>query len=117
MSIVYYIDRLCALYTDFTVTTLTIHRFLITATAVAAKSLSDIFWKNSTPAKVVGVKVEELGLLELEFIYRVGWKIVPNPEVLVDYYKCLVERTEGFELKGDGSSSEDGEEDEDEDST
>jgi hypothetical protein len=111
---VYYIDRLCALYPDFTVTTLTIHRFLITAATVAAKGLSDSFWNNSTYARVGGIKIAELGLLELEFLYRVDWKIVPNPEVLVDYYKGLVERSPGYELEGDGSSSfEDDENDED----
>ena len=114
---VYYIDRLCALYPDFTVTTLTIHRFLITAATVAAKGLSDSFWNNSTYARVGGIKIAELGLLELEFLYRVDWKIVPNPEVLVDYYKGLIDRTEGFELEEDGSSSsEEDEDDEGEDS-
>jgi hypothetical protein len=29
----------------------------------------------------------------------VGWKIVPKPETLVDYYNSLVDRTEGFELE------------------
>jgi hypothetical protein len=112
---VYYIDRLCALYPDFTVTTLTIHRFLITAATVAAKGLSDSFWNNSTYARVGGIKIAELGLLELDFLYRVDWKIVPNPEVLVDYYKGLIERTDGFTLEGDSSSSELDEDDEDED--
>ena len=114
---VYYIDRLCALYPDFTVTTLTIHRFLITAATVAAKGLSDAFWNNSTYARVGGIKIAELGLLELEFLYRVDWKIVPNPEVLVDYYKGLIDRTEGYELEGcETSSSElNGEDEENED--
>jgi hypothetical protein len=111
---VYYIDRLCALYPDFTVTTLTIHRFLITAATVAAKGLSDSFWNNATYARVGGIKIAELGLLELDFLYRVNWKIVPNPEVLVDYYKGLIERTEGFELEGDESSFDEDEEDEEE---
>lgn len=117
---VYYLDRLCALYPDFTVTSLTIHRFLIAAATVAAKGLSDSFWNNSTYARVGGIKIAELGLLELDFLYRVDWKIVPNPEVLVDYYKGLVERTEGFELAVEDSSSDEDEdedeEDEDEDS-
>lgn len=112
---VYYIDRLCALYPNFTVTTLTIHRFLITAATVAAKGLSDSFWNNSTYARVGGIKIAELGLLELDFLYRVDWKIVPNPEVLVDYYKGLVERTDGFELEGYASTAlSDDEEDEEE---
>ena len=93
LSMVYYIDRLCALYPDFTINTLTVHRFLITAATVAAKGLSDSFWNNSTYARVGGVRVAELKLLELEFLYRVDWKIVPNPEVLVAYYRGLVERS------------------------
>jgi hypothetical protein len=71
LSMVYYIDRLCALYPDFTINTLTVHRFLITAATVAAKGLSDAFWNNSTYARVGGVKVAELKLLELEFLHRV----------------------------------------------
>ncbi|KAJ6439544.1 nuc-1 negative regulatory protein preg [Purpureocillium lavendulum] len=107
LAMVYYIDRLCALYQEFTINTLTVHRFLITAATVAAKGLSDSFWNNTTYARVGGVRVAELKLLELEFLYRVDWKIVPNPEVLVAYYRGLVERTPGYELEADGSSDED----------
>ncbi|KAL3417651.1 nuc-1 negative regulatory protein preg [Phlyctema vagabunda] len=106
LSMVYYIDRLCALYPAFTVTTLTVHRFLITAATVAAKGLSDSFWNNTTYARVGGLKVAELGLLELDFLYRVDWKIVPNPEVLVDYYRGLVDRSDDYELEDDGASGE-----------
>ena len=109
---VYYIDRLCALYSEFTINTLTVHRFLITAATVAAKGLSDSFWNNTTYARVGGVRVAELKLLELEFLYRVDWKIVPNPEVLVAYYKGLVERCPGYELESTGSDDEDEEDDE-----
>ncbi|KFY27396.1 hypothetical protein V493_03519 [Pseudogymnoascus sp. VKM F-4281 (FW-2241)] len=93
LSMVYYMDRLCSLYPAFTITTLTVHRFLITAATVAAKGLSDSFWNNTTYARVGGIKLAELGLLELEFLHRVDWRIVPNPEMLVDYYRGLVNRT------------------------
>ena len=114
---VYYIDRLCVSYPDFTINTLTVHRFLITAATVAAKGLSDSFWNNSTYARVGGVKLAELKLLELEFLYRVDWKIVPNPEVLVAYYRGLVERCAGYVLPdddddGDGDDVEDEEDSE-----
>ena len=111
LSMVYYIDRLCALYPDFNINTLTVHRFLITAATVAAKGLSDSFWNNSTYARVGGVRVAELKLLELEFLCRVDWKIVPNPEVLVAYYKGLVERSSGYILE---SEKEEEEEEDDE---
>lgn len=108
---VYYIDRLCAAYPAFTVTTLTVHRFLITAATVAAKGLSDSFWNNTTYARVGGIKLAELGMLELDFLYRVDWKIVPNPEALVDYYKGLVERSEGYVMESDSSSIDEDEDD------
>ena len=55
--------------------------------------------------------MSELATLELEFLEKVGWKIVPRPEALEDYYRSLVERTEGYELEieegsaGSGSGS------------
>lgn len=113
LSMVYYIDRLCALYTDFTINTLTVHRFLITAATVAAKGLSDSFWNNSTYARVGGVRVAELNMLELEFLYRVDWKIVPNPEVLIAYYRGLIERSPGYVLQGNGAP-DGGDDDDDE---
>lgn len=98
---VYYIDLLCARYTSFTVTTLTVHRFLITAATVAAKGLSDSFWNNSTYARVGGIKLAELGLLELDFLHRVDWRIVPTPEVLVTYYLGMVSRSDKYQLDRD----------------
>lgn len=104
LSMVYYIDRLCALYPAFTINSLTVHRFLITAVTVAAKGLSDSFWTNPTYARIGGIPVSELATLELEFLQKVQWKIVPKPEALVDYYNSLVDRTDGFQLEGEASS-------------
>jgi len=112
---VYYIDRLCALYPEFTINTLTVHRFLITAATVAAKGLSDAFWNNSTYARVGGVKLAELKLLELEFLHRLDWKIVPNPEILVAYYQGLVDRCPGYTLQPEEGDEEDEDEEIDED--
>lgn len=104
---VYYIDRLCVLYPVFTISSLTVHRFLISAATVAAKGLSDSFWTNSTYARVGGVSVRELALLELELLEKLEWRIVPKPEVLVDYYRSLVERSEGFVLEKEDLKEED----------
>ena len=48
--------------------------------------------------------MSELATLELDFLDKVHWKIVPKPEVLEDYYRSLVERTDGYELETEGSS-------------
>ena len=50
------------------------------------------------------MSLKELALLELEFLWRVEWRIVPKPEVLVDYYRSLVERSEGFKIEDESSS-------------
>jgi Cyclin len=98
LSMVYYIDRLCALYPAFTITSLTVHRFLIASATVASKGLSDSFWNNKTYARVGGVSIKELALLELEFLTRLEWRIVPKPEVLCDYYVSLVKRSDTHSL-------------------
>lgn len=100
---VYYVDRLCALYPALIISSLTVHRFLIASATVASKGLSDSFWTNATYARVGGISLRELALLELEFLVRVQWRIVPKPEVLVDYYRSLIERSEGYVIEGNGS--------------
>ena len=105
LSMVDYIDRLGNLYPAFSITSLTVHRFLITAATVASKGLSDSFWTNNTYARVGGVSLKELALLELEFLWRMEWRIIPKPEELVDYYRKLVERSEGFRIEGGSSGT------------
>jgi hypothetical protein len=105
LSMVFYVDKLCTMYPSFTISSLTVHRFLITAATVAAKGLSDSFWTNTLYARVGGVSVRELALLELEFLRKLEWRIVPKPEVLVDYYKGLVERGAGYTMEAQPDAS------------
>lgn len=104
LSMVYYIDRICALYPAFVISSLTVHRFLIASATVASKGLSDSFWTNATYARVGGISLRELALLEMEFLVRVQWRIVPKPEVLVDYYRSLIERSDGYVLESPSAS-------------
>jgi hypothetical protein len=92
---VYYIDILSTHYPPFVVSSLTVHRFLITAATVASKGLCDTFLTNSFYARVGGVSLMELNMLELEFLVRVGWRIVPKAETLEEYYRSLVMRMGG----------------------
>jgi hypothetical protein len=96
---VFYIDRLCLLYPVFNMNSLTVHRFLIASATVAAKGLCDTFWTNNTYARIGGVTLKELALLELDFLQRMDWKIIPDPNILIDYYLNLVERAPGYELE------------------
>ncbi|ORY84229.1 cyclin-domain-containing protein [Protomyces lactucae-debilis] len=89
LSTVVYIDRLCSAFPAFVVSSLTIHRFLITATTVASKGLCDAFCTNTHYAKVGGVTLSELNVLELEFLAKLGWRILSNPQELQTYYVNL----------------------------
>lgn len=104
---VFYIDRLCAAFPIFTINSLTVHRFLITAVTVAAKGLCDVFWTNSLYAKVGGVSLKELALLELELLTRVEWRIIPETEKLGEYYRSVVERHPDYVLEDAEPSSSD----------
>jgi len=114
LSMIYYIDLLSNEYPAFTISSLTVHRFLITAAAVASKGLCDSFCTNTFYAKVGGVSLRELNVLELEFLNRVHWRIVPRTEILGEYYVSLVKRMgEGWGLE-DEEVEVDGEEEDDE---
>lgn len=78
LAAVYYIDLLSAVYPQFTLNSLTVHRFLLTATTVASKGLCDSFCTNTHYSKVGGVQCSELNILENEFLERVKYKILPR---------------------------------------
>lgn len=78
IAAIYYIDLLSSSYPTFLLNSLTVHRFLLTATTVASKGLCDSFCSNNHYAKVGGVNVGELNMLETEFLDRVSWRIVPR---------------------------------------
>jgi len=99
LAMVFFIDRLCALYPAFTVNSLTVHRFLITAATVASKGLSDAFWTNSTYARIGGISTTELATLELDFLQRISFRILPTTELLEEYYIHLVENSRTFRFE------------------
>lgn len=38
-------------------------------------------------------------MLELDFLNKLEWRIIPPAEILDDYYRSLVARMDGFELE------------------
>jgi Cyclin len=72
-----YIDRISVtpLGAHFTVCSLTVHRFVCSATACASKALCDAFSTNGHYAKVGGVSLIEMNMLEKEFLNLIGWNL------------------------------------------
>ncbi|CEP63387.1 Pho80p LALA0_S08e01266g [Lachancea lanzarotensis] len=88
---VYYIDLFSAVYPAFSLNSLTVHRFLLTATAVASKGLCDSFCTNTHYARVGGVQCSELHVLENDFLKRVKYRILPRDDNIMN---CKIERQE-----------------------
>ena len=92
-----YIDRVCELHPQFTISSLTVHRFLITAVTVSSKSLCDSYCTNSHYAKVGGISTQELNALELEFLRLINWNLSSSGPVLQQYYTNLVQQHPCYE--------------------
>lgn len=71
----HYIDQICTRIPTFTLSSLTCHRFVITSIAVSSKALCDAFSTNNLYARVGGIPVGELNLLEREFLRMIDWRL------------------------------------------
>lgn len=113
--ILLYIDRVCENLATFTVSSLTVHRFLITSVTVGSKALCDSYCTNSHYAKVGGISTQELNTLETEFLRLIDWRLTCRGELLQHYYTNLVTQhpkygfREPLDSPGLSSSDEDDE--------
>lgn len=60
----------------FTLSSLTCHRFTIASITVSSKGLCDTFCPNHLYAKVGGISVTELNILEREFLSMIDWRLM-----------------------------------------
>ncbi|KAJ7287380.1 cyclin-domain-containing protein [Mycena rebaudengoi] len=86
----HYIDQICARMPLFTLSSLTCHRFVIASITVSSKGLCDAFCTNHLYAKVGGISVTELNILEREFLAKIDWRLMCTRELLQEYYVNLV---------------------------
>lgn len=70
-----YLDRFIHQQPGIPITSLNVHRLLITSVMVAAKFLDDSYYNNAYYGKVGGVKTQEMNRLELEFLFRLGFRL------------------------------------------
>ncbi|KAG8816053.1 hypothetical protein FRC18_001194 [Serendipita sp. 400] len=84
------IDQVCTRRPSFNISSLSVHRFIIAAITVLSKAFCDAFSPNPLFAKVGGVSLIELNLLEKEFLSAMDWRLACTREVLHYYYVKLV---------------------------
>ncbi|KAJ2351767.1 Pho80p cyclin [Coemansia erecta] len=101
-----YVDRICERNPTFTISSLTVHRFIITAAVIACKTLCDAYCTNTHYAKVGGVSMHELNSLEVEILRMMGWHLVATQEQLEQYYFTLVRQDANMVLHSDKVAAE-----------
>ncbi|CAO3597154.1 unnamed protein product [Absidia cylindrospora] len=68
LSLLVYFDRMARNHTQLRLDSYNIHRLIICGVMIASKFFSDVFYTNTRYAKVGGLPVKELNLLELAFL-------------------------------------------------
>jgi len=80
-----YIDRIVKLHPEFTICSLNIHRLLVTSVMLAVKFFDDVYYSNAYYAKVGGVKIKEVNVLEAQFLQLIDWRLHVTPEEYEQY--------------------------------
>ncbi|KAJ1960543.1 cyclin-like protein interacting with PHO85 [Dispira parvispora] len=79
--------------TAFSVDPYSVHRLIIAGITTSSKYFSDLFYTNSRYARVGGVHVDELNMLELEFLKLLGFELYVTPEELQDTANLVATNT------------------------
>ncbi|EDP41694.1 hypothetical protein MGL_3902 [Malassezia globosa CBS 7966] len=98
LIILIYIDRVCERMSGFTICSLTVHRFLCAAVVCANKALCDSFSTNTHYARVGGISLVEMNLLEKEFLNVINWRLMVTAPVMQHYYASLVQMHPNYVL-------------------
>ncbi|CAI9107838.1 OLC1v1007307C1 [Oldenlandia corymbosa var. corymbosa] len=113
-----YVERFIQL-TSALVTSLNVHRLLITSIMVAAKFVDDAFFNNAYYARVGGVSTSELNRLEMKFLFGLDFRLYVSKDTFGKYCMLLEKEStnSGFQIerpiqacgivKGNWSSKED----------
>ncbi|WVQ76417.1 hypothetical protein IAR50_006084 [Cryptococcus sp. DSM 104548] len=96
LSLLSYIDITCLNLPTFTLSSLTVHRFLIASICAGSKAQCDVFCTNAHYAKVGGIKTGELNALERELVRVTEWDLCCHAETLQRYYTSLIRSHGGY---------------------
>jgi len=83
-----YIDRLIQI-NNFALTTLNVHRVIISSVLIAAKFFDDHFYNNEYFARVGGVPCSEINSLEVEFLFKINFSLHVTSELYLKYFSEL----------------------------
>ncbi|XP_057963702.1 cyclin-U3-1 isoform X2 [Malania oleifera] len=94
-----YVDRYLH-RTDVHLTSLNVHRLLITSVMIAAKFVDDAFFNNAYYAKVGGLSTVELNRLEMKFLFSLDFRLQVSVETFGKYCSQIEkEATSGLQIE------------------
>ncbi|ERN01092.1 hypothetical protein AMTRI_Chr03g52400 [Amborella trichopoda] len=94
-----YLDRFSQRQQTLPITSLSVHRLLITSVLVAAKFMDDLYYNNAYYAKVGGISITEMNCLEVDFLFGLGFHLNVTPTAFNSY--CTHLQREMFECIGE----------------
>ncbi|CAA3005369.1 cyclin-U4-1-like [Olea europaea var. sylvestris] len=86
-----YLDRFAKKQPLLPINSFNVHRLLITSVLVSAKFMDDIFYNNAYYAKVGGISTAEMNLLEVDFLFGLGFQLNVTPQTFHTYC-CYIQR-------------------------
>jgi len=84
-----YMDRVSKIDPNLALSLMNAHRLLATCAMVAAKYNDDAYYSNSYYAKVGGLTLKELNMLEARLIKLLDWKLLVSPEEYQLYHDLV----------------------------
>ncbi|OMP05071.1 Cyclin P/U [Corchorus olitorius] len=94
-----YVDRFVQ-QTNVHLTSLNVHRLLITSVMVAAKFIDDAYFNNAYYARVGGVSTSEMNRLEMKFLFSLDFRLQVSVNTFQRYCSQLQkESSEGLQIE------------------
>lgn len=82
-----YIDQVVQFNPEFVISSLNIHRLLITSIMLASKFFDDVYYNNAYYARVGGISNIEVNSLEIEMLRMISFSLFVQPDQY-DRYRC-----------------------------
>ena len=86
--ILIYIDRLCHKY-KFKITFFNIYKLILSAMVIAIKYNEDDYYTSDFYAKLGGISISEMNILEYEFASMIHFNLFITQELFFKYYELL----------------------------
>lgn len=84
-----YLDRFAQRQPLLPIDSFNVHRLIITSCLVSAKFMDDMYYNNAYYAKVGGISTREMNLLEVDFLFGLGFQLNVTPDTFHSYCRYL----------------------------